>query len=60
MAKDKDTNIVTSKEQLASIIRAMTYGELISVAEVICKMKRARLETREDFAELLHDWAEGQ
>jgi hypothetical protein len=56
MAKDK----TTSKEELAAIIKSMSYGELISVAEVICKMKRARLETREDFAELLHEWAEGQ
>ena len=56
MAKDNETSV----EQLAKIILGMTYGELIAVSEVICKMKRARLETREDFAELLHDWAQGR
>lgn len=55
MAKDK-----TSKKELADTILSMSYGELIAVSEVICKMKRARLETREDFAELLHEWASGQ
>ena len=38
----------------------MTYSELSGVSEVLCNMKRARLETKEDFAELLHTWARAQ
>lgn len=59
MAKnEKLTN--AGKEQLAAIIKSLPYGDLISISEVMCNMKRARLETREDFAELLHTWAEAQ
>jgi hypothetical protein len=50
----------TSKDVLATAILSMSYGELIAAAEVMCNMKRARLETREDFAELLHAWAQAQ
>jgi len=59
MAKN-EKQTASSKDELATTILNMSYGELISVSEVLCNMKRARLETREDFAELLHQWAEGQ
>ena len=59
MAKN-EKQTASSKGELAATILSMSYGELISVSEVLCNMKRARLETREDFAELLHQWAEGQ
>jgi hypothetical protein len=55
--KALDTPVLTA---LANTIKQMTYGELIAVAEAMCKMKTDQLETREDFAELLHKWADGQ
>jgi hypothetical protein len=49
-----------TKNAMAAAILAMPYGELIKVAEQLADIKLSRLETREDFAKLLHDWADGQ
>lgn len=54
-----------TRKDLASSIRSMNYAELKAVAEELasaCKDKEARpkLETAEEFADLLSDWAEAQ
>lgn len=54
-----------SRKDLAECIRYMSYGELKSVAAELascCEDKEARpkLETPEEFADLLYDWAEAQ
>jgi hypothetical protein len=51
-----------TKKGLARVIVDMTYGELRTVAAELsstCEDKEARpkMETTEDFAELLYDWA---
>ena len=54
-----------TKADLARLMLEMNYGELRSVAldlAAACEDKEARprMETTEDFAELLFDWAEAQ
>ena len=51
-----------SKTGLAKAITEMTYGDLRDVAKELAstsedKEARPKLETTEEFAELLHDWA---
>lgn len=53
----------TSKD-LAAIILALNYGELRAVAgefsKMIDKEVRPKIETPDEFAEMLFDWAEAQ
>lgn len=51
------------RQQLARFIYSMPYGELAAVAGELAeacedKEARPRMESKEDFASLLYDWAE--
>ena len=50
------------RNNLAKLIYSMPYGELMSVADDLSKMKdaemRPKIETQEEYASLLYDWAE--
>jgi len=59
MAKNETTARLT-KNALAEAILAMSYGELVKVADQLADLKAHRLITREEFAALLYDWAEAQ
>lgn len=57
--------MVRSKKELAELILAMSYGELKSMGNDLSgtiedKEARPKLETAEEFADLLWDWAEAQ
>lgn len=47
---------------LAKLIYSMTYGELMAVAGELSAMRgaevRPKIETQQEFAEALYDWAE--
>lgn len=51
-------------DDLAKVILDMTYGELREVAAEMSKMiepgVRPKVQTQEDFADMLHDWAEAR
>lgn len=54
-----------TKKDLAATILKMNYGALKQVAAELAgtiedKEARPKLETPEEFAELLYDWAEAQ
>ena len=53
-----------TRKDLAKVITSMNYGTLKSVAASLASMKddevRPRIETTEEFAELLFDWAEAE
>lgn len=53
----------TAKD-LADCIMGMNYGELRAVADdfsrMIDKDVRPKIETQDEFADLLYDWAEAQ
>jgi hypothetical protein len=55
---------MANKDDLARTITTMSYGELKSVAAALVAMidkeVRPKLETAEEFADLLYDWAEAQ
>lgn len=56
---------MANKKDLAATIMAMNYGQLKDVATELAaaiedKEARPKLETAEEFAELLYDWAESQ
>jgi hypothetical protein len=50
----------TAHDILCAAITAMSYGELLKLGDQLADIKLSRLETREDFAKLLHTWAESQ
>lgn len=51
-----------TKAELAAAILGLTYGSLMEVAAELAKMKepdvRPKIETPEEYAAMLHDWAE--
>lgn len=56
---------MATKKDLALVILKMNYGELKSVGDEFAetikdKESRPKLETAEEFADLLYDWAEAQ
>lgn len=57
--------MTTTRSDLAQYIVEMSYGELKAVGAALastCQDKEARpkLETAEEFADLLYDWAEAE
>ena len=50
----------TTRKELATAILNMTYTELLAFTGALATMKPTRLVTREEFAALLHEWAETQ
>jgi len=54
----------TTKGEFAKAILGMTYGGLMEVAAELSEMKekdvRPKIETPEEYASLLHDWADAQ
>lgn len=54
-----------TKQELATVILGMTYGDLMYVARQFSEMcapdngARPRPRTAEHFASMLHDWADG-
>jgi hypothetical protein len=59
--KKEKTMAKTDRMTMAECILAMPYTELIAVSEALANLKHARrLETKEDFAALLNEWAQGQ
>lgn len=62
MHHEGETGMKT-KQDLAELIVGMSYGELKTVAHELAstvedKEARPKLETAEEFADLLYDWAE--
>ena len=54
---------MTEKQSLAESILVLTYGQALEVAGELADMvadrkSRPQLKTAQDFASLLHDWAE--
>lgn len=53
-----------TRQDLIEAVLGMNYGELKSIccelAEMIDKDVRPKVETTEEFADLLYDWAEAQ
>jgi hypothetical protein len=53
-----------TRTDLVEVILSMNYGELLAVAEELAKMKddevRPKIETPQEYAELLFDWAEAE
>jgi hypothetical protein len=53
-----------TRADLAGVIMTMNYGELFAVAEALAGMKdegvRPKIETPQEYAELLFDWAESE
>lgn len=50
------------RQNLAKLIYSMPYGELMTVAGELAAMKdeevRPKIETQQEFADALYDWAE--
>lgn len=55
---------MNTKTDLAKFIMNMNYGELKAVAADLSTMKdadvRPKIETTEEYADMLYDWAESQ
>jgi hypothetical protein len=51
-----------TKKDLSSALLSMTYTELVAVAAGLSELVRKRnaVESKEDFAAVLHDWAQAQ
>lgn len=53
-----------TRADLATVILSMNYGELFKVAEELSEMKdedvRPKIETPQEFAEMLFDWAQAE
>ena len=57
MAKrDKNDN----HNVMATAIKEMSYGDLLKIGEQLIGVRQQRPETAEEFAKLLHRWAEAQ
>lgn len=56
--------MAVTRNDLANTILKMNYGELKSVAASLASMKdedvRPKIETTEEFADMLFDWAEAE
>ncbi len=51
----------TTRKDLADAIVSMTYGELVAIGDAMLDAKRSRrLDTAEEFASVLYDWADKQ
>jgi hypothetical protein len=52
----------TTKAELAQTILGLTFGTLMEIAGEMSRMKepsvRPKIETPEEFASMLHDWAD--
>ena len=52
----------STKSELAQVILGLPYGTLMEIAGELSQMKepevRPKIETPQDYASLLHDWAE--
>lgn len=61
MAKDKSVSTVVvkrrSREELAELIMALTYGELVGVGEQIAQAQGRNAAAAEEVAAMLHTWA---
>jgi hypothetical protein len=55
-----DTTAKMTKNELAQTILDMSYGELLKVGDQLASIKHQRLDVAEDFAKLLHNWADAQ
>ena len=61
--KGESTMSKSDKMTMAQCILAMSYAELVGVCNALALMKHEnahRLETKEDFAALLSEWAQAQ
>jgi hypothetical protein len=60
--KPKETSMSnTTRKDLADAIVSMTYGELVAIGDAMLDAKRSRrLDTAEEFASVLYDWADKQ
>jgi len=61
--KGEKTMAKTDKMTMAKCILDMSYTELVAVCNALALMKHEhahRLETKEDFAALLSEWAQSQ
>lgn len=45
---------------MAMAILNMSYGQLLKIGEQLISIRQQRPETAEEFAKLLHNWANGQ
>lgn len=52
----------TTRVELADAILGLTYGDMMEIAGELSRMKepgvRPKIETPEEYAALLHDWAD--
>ena len=51
---------INNRREVSNAVLQMSYGDLMHVGEQLAAIKLNRLETREDFARLLYEWAGGQ
>lgn len=60
--KSEIPRVANAKGKLAQAILSLTYGELMEIAGELAQMKdpevRPKIETAEEYAALLHDWAD--
>jgi hypothetical protein len=54
----------THRKNLATLLYNMPYGELMAVAGALAEMRdpdvRPKIETQQEFADALYDWAEAE
>lgn len=59
---NESARVANPKGRLAQAILDLTYGELMEIAGELSEMKqpdvRPKIETPEEYAALLHDWAD--